>query len=70
MQLSEAVKDYLCNVVPRRLLVAGSREAIIAWLVWNDGNGCYRDEDSVAEGYPVLTLETAREALRQILERG
>ena len=32
----------------------------MAFLVWNDRNGVYTDEDCEAEGYGLLTLETAR----------
>jgi hypothetical protein len=49
------------------LLEAGSRDDIIAWLVWNDGNGVYTDEDSEREGLPILTLESAREQMRKVL---
>ncbi len=53
----------------RWLLAEGSREEIIEWLVWNDGNGVYTDEDSVAEGYEPLTLEHARNLMTTILDR-
>lgn len=49
------------------LLKDGTREQLIDWLVWNDGNGVYTDEDSEAEGYAPLTLETARETMRRVL---
>ena len=32
------------------LLAHGSREEIIEWLVWNDGNGVYTGRDSESEG--------------------
>lgn len=51
------------------LVMHGSREQIIDWLVWNDGNGVYTDEDSEAEGYEPLTLDHARSAMRKVLER-
>ena len=50
------------------LLSSGTREDIIAWLVWNDRNGIYTDEDSVAEDYPPLTLESARVLMRKVLD--
>jgi hypothetical protein len=50
------------------LLSSGTREDIIAWLVWNDRNGIYTDEDSVLEDYPPLTLESARELMRKALD--
>lgn len=44
-----------------------SRDSIIRWLVWNDRNGCYSDEDRDAEygEGERLTLETAQEALKE-----
>lgn len=51
------------------LLERGTREQLIEWLVWNDGNGVYTDEDSIAEGYTPLTLETARATMNEILKR-
>ena len=50
------------------LLSSGTREDIIAWLVWNDRNGIYTDEHSVLEDYPPLTLESARELMRKALD--
>jgi hypothetical protein len=45
------------------------REDLIAWLVWNDPNGCYRDEDCDFEGFDRLTLggalELVIEAIRE-----
>ena len=46
--------------IQRWLLAEGSREEIIEWLVWNDGNGVHTGEDSAAEGYEPLTLGNAR----------
>jgi len=37
-----------------------TRDQLIAFLVWNDRNGVYSDDDCEAEGYDLLTLETAR----------
>ena len=50
------------------ILESGSRDDIIDWLVWNDSNGVYIDSDCDAEGMPRLTLETAREVMRQSIE--
>lgn len=49
------------------ILEDGSREQIIGWLVWNDGNGVYTDEDSIAEGWEPMTLDTAWQAMRKVL---
>jgi len=51
------------------LLKVGSREQLICWLVWNDPNGIYTDDDSLAEGYSPLSLEQARETMQEILQR-
>ena len=37
------------------------RLALIAWLETNDRNGCYSDDDCIAEGFPVMTLISAIE---------
>lgn len=49
------------------LLLEGSRDEIIGWLVWNDANGTYTDEASDCEGMERLTLETARGLMRLIV---
>ena len=48
---------------------AGTREEIIAWLCWNDPNGVYLDQDSVAEGYATLTRDRASEIMQEQTER-
>lgn len=46
-----------------------SREEIIDWLSWNDPNGVYHDEQSIAElGRPVTKPEAEEIMLRQILD--
>lgn len=35
-----------------------SRDALIRLCVWNDRNGCFTDEDCIAEGLPVCSHET------------
>lgn len=59
--------DYHNPEVQSRLLESGSREEIIRWLVWNDANGVWTDEDSEAEGWSPITLEAARAAMRRAL---
>ena len=49
------------------ILQNGSREQIIEWLVWNDANGVYTDEDSNAEGWLPMTLESARETMARAM---
>ncbi|SFC88437.1 hypothetical protein [Algibacter pectinivorans] len=46
-----------------------SRLKLIDWLSWNDRNGVYRDEDSLAELGNILGKDEAIEIMsRQILE--
>lgn len=46
-----------------------SRIDLIEWLSWNDRNGVYKDEDSLAEFGNVLSKEEAIEIMtRQITE--
>ena len=54
--------------IQRWLLEQGTRQQIIVWLIWNDPNGIYTDRDSEAEGYPSLTIATARAAMRRALD--
>lgn len=43
------------------------REKIIYWLQWNDSNGIYSDVDSFAEDYPILTIDSARALILEVL---
>ena len=46
-----------------------SRLDLIEWLSWNDSNGVYKDEESLAEFDNVLSKEEAIETMiRQITE--
>lgn len=40
-----------------------TREDLIAWLCWCDGNGVWTDEDTVAEGGDPMTLDEAWESV-------
>ena len=53
----------------RGIIRDGTREEIINWLCWNDPNGCYSDEDSRAEGYPLLSLEQAKQIMTEQIGR-
>jgi hypothetical protein len=57
--------EYRAPWVQDRIVSVGTREQIIAWLVWNDPNGCYSDEDSEAEVYVKLTRESASQIMRR-----
>jgi neutral trehalase len=45
------------------LPIAFTRDQGIAWLLWNDPNGCYSDADARAEGWPPMTYDDVIEAL-------
>ena len=60
---------YHSTAYQLQLLHEGLRDQIIEWLIWNDPNGCYSDEDGLAEGYGPLTLDAARVLLCQIIGR-
>ena len=53
----------------QHLLQAGTRDELIAWLCWSDPNGIYTDEASLAEDRPRLSLEDARQIMRDQRER-
>jgi hypothetical protein len=47
-----------------------SRLDLIEWLSWNDSNGVYKDEDSLAEFGNILSKEEAIEIMtRQITNK-
>lgn len=56
------------EAVQADILNNGTREQVIAWLQWNDANGVYTDEASEAEGLEPLTLDDARNYMREQLE--
>lgn len=48
-----------------------NRLELIKWLMNNDPNGCYSDQDSINEGYEPITREEAlRIALNQLENEG
>lgn len=59
LNLREAIEQkqpISCSFLDR-VFANSSREELIEFMVWNDPNGCFRDEDSRLEG---LTLEEVR----------
>lgn len=40
---------YVYVVPPEPDVDLDDRQSVIDWLCWNDHNGCYTDEDAVAE---------------------
>lgn len=61
--------EYQSREFQELLVEVGSREQIIAWLQWNDPNGVYADRDSEIEEMACLTLEKAREIMRDQVSR-
>jgi len=47
-----------------------SREMLIKWLKWNDRNGIYLDDESIAEGMNPLTKKEAIELIALTSEAG
>jgi len=47
-----------------------TRDEAIAWLCWNDPNGCYTDADAAAEGFDPLTADDARALVRDQINDG
>jgi hypothetical protein len=41
------------------------RTSLIAWLIWNDPNGCYADDECTEELGSTATLETLQALYRQ-----
>lgn len=67
LETHKYIGTYYDPFVQLDILENGTRNDVINWLCWNDRNGCYRDDDAIAEGYDPLTLEQAREIMaRQI----
>ena len=53
----------------RELLNTGTRAELIDWLCWNDPNGTYTDQDSVAADCAPLALAEARRIMLTQIER-
>ncbi|MBK6989654.1 MAG: hypothetical protein IPH33_16300 [Bacteroidetes bacterium] len=54
----------------KKELSTWSRTELIEWLCWNDRNGIYSDEDSIAEFGNVLGRDNSMEiVLKQVLEK-
>jgi hypothetical protein len=51
------------------LSASSTRQHLIRWLVWNDGNGEYTDDDSLAAGHEPLTLAQCWEIVESIHDR-
>lgn len=46
---------------------ASDRETLIAWLQWNDPNGCHTDALAAVEGFEPYTLDRAWEAVADMV---
>ena len=47
------------RLTPPQLSAAPTRDELISWLIWNDPNGVYTDENNAAEGWDPLPIEDA-----------
>jgi len=57
------------NILTANYLGKATREQIIKWLMSNDPNGVYSDEQSIGEGLEPITRKQALElALNQLSE--
>ena len=45
-----------------------TRDELISWLCWNDGNGCYSDEDCIAEWGEPMSLDETIEQFTTVIE--
>ena len=54
--------------MPAKTTAQMTREECIAWLIANDRNGCYSDEDCIAEGLQPLTHAEALQLIRSSLD--
>ena len=61
LNLREVIQNGL--KVPESLLAEvlknSSRQDLIDFMVWNDRNGCFTDQECEEEGLPILTFEDA-----------
>lgn len=66
-ELGYLFRDFQDPEVQKQILADGTREEIIGWLMWNDPNGIYNDDHSLAEDRKPLTLDEARRCMKQAL---
>lgn len=59
---------FAAESVQQSILASNDRDRLIAWLQWNDPNGCYSDDDSDAEDLPRLSAEELKVAMKKQLE--
>ena len=59
---------FAVESVQQSILASNNRDRLIAWLEWNDPNGCYSDHDSDAEDLPRLSISELKAALKKQLE--
>jgi len=52
----------------RQRLLAWPRERLISWLMWNDRNGSFSDEDTEREGMDPITVEDAVDLIMNHVE--
>ena len=59
---------FAVEYVQKSIFASNNRDMIIAWLQWNDPNGCYSDDDSDAEDLPRLSISELKAAMKKQLE--
>lgn len=52
---------FTLQSIQQSIIQSNDRDRVITWLMWNDRNGIYSDNDCDNEGLPRLTLEMAME---------
>lgn len=59
---------FAVESVQQSILASNDRDRLIAWLQWNDPNGCYSDDASDLEDLPRLSVEELKAAMNKQLE--
>ena len=55
-------------LVPMEPMKPTDRASLIEWLMWNDPNGCYSDEDNELEFGRIATTEELQQIYNNQLE--
>lgn len=60
----------LSQVELEKEIATWTREQLIQWLSWNDPNGVYTDQDSLAEFGNIMSIEEGREIMLAQIKEG
>ena len=69
-ELAERANVLADGAAPVVLRGDSARDAVAAWLAWNDPNGVFTDADSAAEGMRPISLPLAWELIADVVEQG